>query len=164
MTTSEKTTPIGYDEDTEITGTHKLETADTKPFVTPAPAGSVAAPDDDASDMNAVREDEKRNTTAARADGSRDSSYMRQDTKQEIDQRWQQVQSEFVDDPRKSVAHAHQLVSDAVQRIVDTFTQERNELERQWSDGNDVSTEDLRVSLHRYREFFTRLLPLEASK
>ena len=158
MSTSEKTTPIDVDEDTEITGTHKLETADTKPFVTPAPAGSVSAQDDDARDMNAVQEDETRNATAARADAARDSSYMRQDTKQEIDQRWQQVQSEFVDDPRKSVAHAHQLVSDAVQRIVDTFTQERNELERQWSDGKDVSTEDLRVSLQRYRAFFERLL------
>lgn len=91
-------------------------------------------------------------------------SYMRQDAKNEMNTRWQEVQTEFVDDPRKSVAHAHQLVSDAVQRIVDTFTEERNQLERQWSEGEDVSTEDLRVCLQRYREFFTRLLPLEGAK
>ena len=146
MTTAEKT-PRGYDAETEITGTHKLETADTKPMLTPVPTDSTQA-----------------SNSAAASDGPRDFSYMRSDTKQEIDQRWQQVQSEFVDDPRKSVSHAHQLVSDAMQRIVDTFTHERNDLERQWSEGQDVSTEDLRVCLHRYREFFTRLLPLEAAK
>lgn len=97
----------------------------------------------------------------ARAD---EPSYLRQDAQAEMNTRWQEVQTEFVDDPRKSVAHAHQLVSDAVQRIVDTFTEERNQLERQWSEGEDVSTEELRVCLQRYRAFFTRLLPLEASR
>lgn len=91
-------------------------------------------------------------------------SYLRQDAQAEMNNRWQEVQTEFVDDPRKSVAHAHQLVSDAVQRIVDTFTQERSQLERQWSEGEDVSTEDLRVCLQRYRAFFTRLLPLDAAR
>jgi len=152
MTTPEKTTPVGYDDDTEVTGTHKLETAETKPMVTPAPA-----------DGSTVRDGASGETTAVRDNSARDSSYMHKDAKSEIDQRWQKVQSEFVDDPRQSVAHAHQLVSDAVQRIVDTFTQERNQLERQWTEGQDVSTEDLRVCLHRYREFFTRLTPLEES-
>lgn len=93
-----------------------------------------------------------------------EASYLRHDAKNEVNTRWQEVQTEFVDDPRKSVAHAHQLVSDAVQRIVDTFTEERNQLERQWSEGGDVSTEELRVCLQRYREFFTRLLPLDGTR
>jgi len=101
------------------------------------------------------------NVVDAKAD---EPSYLRQDAQAEMNSRWQEVQTEFVDDPRKSVAHAHQLVSDAVQRIVDTFTEERNQLERQWSEGEDVSTEDLRVCLQRYRAFFTRLLPLEAAR
>lgn len=101
------------------------------------------------------------NTVDSRAE---EPSYLRQDAQADVNSRWQEVQTEFVDDPRKSVAHAHQLVSDAVQRIVDTFTEERNQLERQWSEGGDVSTEDLRVCLQRYRAFFTRLLPLEASR
>jgi len=46
-----------------------------------------------------------------------------------------------------------------VQRIVDGFTKERSELEAQWSKGDSVSTEDLRVCLQHYREFFSRLLP-----
>ena len=75
--------------------------------------------------------------------------------------RWQRIQAEFVDDPRESVAQAHQLVSDLMQRIIDTFGNERHQLEEQWSEGQSVSTEDLRVCLQRYRSFFTRLLPLE---
>lgn len=74
-------------------------------------------------------------------------------------ERWQQIQAEFVDDPRKAVGDAHALVGDMVQQIVDTFTRERNDLESQWSKGDDVSTEDLRQCLQHYREFFARLLP-----
>jgi hypothetical protein len=74
-------------------------------------------------------------------------------------ERWQHIQAEFVDDPRKAVGDAHQLVGDLVQRIVDGFTRERSELEAQWSKGDSVSTEDLRLCLQHYREFFSRLLP-----
>ena len=31
-------------------------------------------------------------------------------------------------------------------------------METQWDRGDDVSTEDLRMALHRYRSFFNRLL------
>lgn len=78
---------------------------------------------------------------------------------EQVNERWQRIQAAFVDDPRKSVKEAHELVSDVMQRIVDAFTQERGELERQWSKGGDVSTEDLRLCLQRYRAFFARLLP-----
>lgn len=73
--------------------------------------------------------------------------------------RWQRIQADFVDDPRKAVGEAHELVGQTVQRIVDAFTNERNELESQWSKGEDVSTEDLRVCLQHYREFFSKLTP-----
>ena len=86
-------------------------------------------------------------------------TFTDQQTQSRVNERWSRVQAEFVDDPRKSVSEAHELVGDLVQRIVDSFTQERNELERQWSKGDDVSTEDLRVCLQRYRAFFSRLLP-----
>jgi hypothetical protein len=74
-------------------------------------------------------------------------------------ERWQRIQAEFVDDPRKAVGEAHELVGDLVQRIVDAFTRERTDLESQWSKGDSVSTEDLRVCLQHYRAFFSRLLP-----
>jgi len=79
-------------------------------------------------------------------------------------ERWQEIQSAFVDNPRSAVGQAHQLVGEAVQRIVDRFTHERDELENQWSKGGDVSTEDLRLCLQHYREFFSRLAPLEEQR
>lgn len=73
--------------------------------------------------------------------------------------RWQQIQAGFVDDPRRSVAEAHKLVDDLMERIVQEFARERSALEQQWSKGEEVSTEDLRICLQRYRSFFNRLLP-----
>jgi hypothetical protein len=104
--------------------------------------------------------DERRATNRPeRTEVEHETPYLAEQTSTETNERWRQIQSEFVDDPRKSVAEAHKLVSDVVQRIVDSFAEERNDLERQWSKGDSVSTEDLRVSLQRYRAFFSRLLP-----
>jgi hypothetical protein len=70
------------------------------------------------------------------------------------------VQAAFVDDPRAAVHQADALVVEVVQILTTSFTDERSRLERQWSEGEDVSTEDLRQALHRYRSFFERLLRL----
>jgi hypothetical protein len=72
--------------------------------------------------------------------------------------RWTEVQTRFVDDPRGTVKEADALVNDVMQRLTQTFTDERASLESQWSEGKDASTEDLRVGLQRYRSFFARLL------
>jgi len=74
--------------------------------------------------------------------------------------RWQQIQADFVDRPREAVRDADALVRDLLDRITDGFAQERERLERQWDGGDDVSTEDLRLALQRYRTFFGRLLAL----
>ena len=72
--------------------------------------------------------------------------------------RWTDVQSAFVDDPRDCVQKADGLVADVVDRLTAGFSQARSGLEEQWSRGEEVSTEDLRIALKRYREFFERLL------
>ncbi|HEY8945538.1 MAG TPA: hypothetical protein VIM73_14820 [Polyangiaceae bacterium] len=89
-----------------------------------------------------------------------DAPYLPVRTSAEAGERWRNIQGGFVDDPRRSVAEAHELVGELVQQIVDSFTHEREGLERQWQSGESVSTEDLRVCLQRYRAFFTRLLPV----
>ena len=71
---------------------------------------------------------------------------------------WDAVQAAFVDDPRAAVERADALVAEVVQSLTTSFTGERSRLEQQWSQGEDVSTEDLRQALHRYRSFFERLL------
>jgi len=72
--------------------------------------------------------------------------------------RWDTVQTQFVDEPRKSVQEADNLVESVIQRLSKIFTDERTNLETQWESGDNVSTEDLRLALQRYRSFFTRLL------
>jgi hypothetical protein len=80
------------------------------------------------------------------------------DQTDQLMQRWQEVQSSFVDRPRDSVEQADTLVADLMQRLAAGFSEERERLETQWDRGDDVSTEDLRVALTRYRSFFDRLL------
>lgn len=72
--------------------------------------------------------------------------------------RWDGIQTEFVDEPRGAVEKADTLVGDVMQRLADGFSNERARLERDWDRGDSVSTEDLRVALKRYRSFFDRLL------
>jgi hypothetical protein len=74
--------------------------------------------------------------------------------------RWDGAQSAFVDDPRQAVQKADALVGSVVQRLSDEFTGERNRLEQQWDRGDNVSTEDLRQAIKRYRSFFDRLLSI----
>ena len=72
--------------------------------------------------------------------------------------RWHSIQTQFVDEPRKSVEQADELVAAAMKRLAEIFATERENLEREWDRGEDVSTEDLRIALQRYRSFFDRLL------
>jgi hypothetical protein len=73
---------------------------------------------------------------------------------------WSKVQTSFVDEPRRTVEDADKLVASVMQRLAEGFANERSALEKQWESGDNVSTEDLRVALQRYRSFFDRLLKL----
>jgi hypothetical protein len=75
--------------------------------------------------------------------------------------RWDKAQGMFVDEPRKAVEDADALVANAVKRIAELFADERAKLEKQWDRGSEVSTEDLRQALRRYRGFFDRLLSFQ---
>jgi hypothetical protein len=72
--------------------------------------------------------------------------------------RWEAIQAGFVDEPRQAVERADQLVAEVIKRIAEVFAQERGQLEGQWSRGDRVDTEALRLALRRYRSFFERLL------
>jgi hypothetical protein len=63
---------------------------------------------------------------------------------------WQQLQGTFVDDPQRAVQEASVLVERTLREIQENVT--RGQI------SEPTSTEDLRVSFQRYREFFHRLL------
>jgi hypothetical protein len=78
----------------------------------------------------------------------------------EFRSQWITIQTGFVDEPRRTVKDADKLVAAVMQQLAEGFANERSGLEKQWDRGEDVSTEDLRVALQRYRSFFDRLLKL----
>ena len=94
-------------------------------------------------------------TSAADADDR--EPLLRADLTSDLQGRWTTIQQGFVDDPRNAVSDADGLVSEVLQRVQDSFTEQQHTLESQWNDG-EPSTDDLRMALQRYRAFFRRLL------
>jgi hypothetical protein len=81
-------------------------------------------------------------------------------TLEDFRSQWSKVQIGFVDEPRRAVEEADRLVAAVMQRLAEGFANERSGLEKQWDCGDNVSTEELRLALQRYRSFFERLLKL----
>ncbi|MFD7206291.1 hypothetical protein [Streptomyces sp. NPDC059893] len=77
---------------------------------------------------------------------------------QDFRDRWNKVQSTFVDEPREAVQSADALVAEVMQTLATTFANQKRGLEGQWKSGEEANTEDLRKALRHYRSFFNRLL------
>jgi hypothetical protein len=86
------------------------------------------------------------------------TSLFEQEVLEDFRARWGTVQSGFVDNPGGAVKQADELVVEVMKRLAEVFADERANLEHAWARGEDLSTENLRVALHRYRSFFDRLL------
>jgi len=86
------------------------------------------------------------------------ASLLNREESEHFRTRWNEIQGKFVDDPRSAVEQADALVSEVIELITQMFANEHRSLEDQWNQGNDVSTEDLRIALQRYRSFFNSLV------
>jgi hypothetical protein len=137
------------------------------------PTGARAATDerrdedvrsrDDDERAGATRDTTERSGTAgfaAEANTKADDTpeLLPRDQNEGFQRRWEQIQTGFVDEPRQTVEQADELVAEVMKRLAEGFATERERLEGQWGRGEDVSTEDLRIALQRYRGFFQRLL------
>jgi hypothetical protein len=98
--------------------------------------------------------------TAARSGGEELEPLFTPETAQTYRSRWISIQSRFVDDPRRAVRSGDELVAQIMTNLADTFAEERQRLEAQLDSTGEGSTEQLRVTLRRYRSFFERLLSL----
>jgi len=76
----------------------------------------------------------------------------------ELRQRWDSIQTGFVDEPRAAVKQADELVASAIKKLAESFADARDKLEHQWDRGDGVNTEDLRIALRKYRSFFQKLM------
>jgi len=86
------------------------------------------------------------------------AALLPQEAAAEFRSRWDRIQTGFVDEPRTAVQQADELVTETINRLSESFSTARQQLENQWGGGESVSTEDLRVALKKYRTFFDRLL------
>ncbi len=155
------------------------ERSDTTTQRDDAPVNGAAPPRDSGveDDRSAQRErlDRDRQDSESRSAGERDDALGRDtargngvrsertallegDAAKTLNERWTEIQVDFVDKPREAVSRADELVASVMQQLAARFADERDNLESQWSSGDDVDTEELRVALQRYRSFFQRLL------
>jgi hypothetical protein len=118
------------------------QTVDPRPPAAPAPPSPTAAP--------AVADPAAASTAAHAIFPGEEAGGFRS--------RWEAIQTGFVDEPRAAVEQADALVAQVVTRLAEVFSEERAQLEQHWDRGDNISTEDLRIALKRYRAFFDRLL------
>ncbi|PKO09540.1 MAG: hypothetical protein CVU40_09570 [Chloroflexi bacterium HGW-Chloroflexi-2] len=85
-------------------------------------------------------------------------SFFDREESENFNQQWMEIQGKFVDEPRVAVQKADELISDMIKQITTMFDKELDTLETQWNQGDEVSTEDLRLTLQHYRSFFHRLV------
>ena len=102
--------------------------------------------------------DERTTTEVVAIERDPSARILELDESESFHTRWDAIQSSFIDEPRRSVAEADRLVQEVTGRITERFEQERDRLESTWESGEEVTTEDLRIALQRYRSFFDRLL------
>jgi len=109
-----------------------------------------------------TRDDDARNVERMQNEGGNPeeppSSLFEPSAVKNLRGRWDSIQTRFVDEPRIAVEEADGLVAATIKDLAESFAKQRAELEHRWTKGNDVSTEDLRLALRRYRSFFQRLL------
>ena len=86
------------------------------------------------------------------------ASLLNREESEHFRTRWNEIQGKFVDEPRSAVEQADALVTEVIELITQMFANEHRSLEGQWNHGNDISTEDLRMTLKRYRSFFNNLV------
>jgi hypothetical protein len=171
QTVDEGTPPVSEHAEPAVSADPSTASAEPSlPSSAPSPAveeqnqspSSVAPADPSTASGGAAPSGEARAVSAEHSSVERESSteevLFADDELAELRGRWAAVQAAFVDDPKECVQKADVLVSDLVEQLTTGFAGARSRLEEQWARGEEASTEDLRVALMHYREFFQRLL------
>ncbi|WP_307849503.1 hypothetical protein [Qaidamihabitans albus] len=120
-----------------------------------APGAGDTRPPGTADLLAATRPDER--DSGPPGSGPGDQKLFLPEEARRFRERWQAIQTGFVDDPQRAVREADELVAATIQSLAATFAEYRRGLEEQWSRGG-AATEELRLVLRRYRSFFDQLL------
>jgi hypothetical protein len=139
-------------------------TNDTEPLTTADMGGAAAArrmPISDQIDIDRERGAVDYPSDVDSQPEEASAPLFEQSALQDFRSRWGAIQTGFVDNPGGAVMQADELVAAVMKRLAEVFTDERANLEQEWAKRNDVSTEDLRLAIRRYRSFFDRLLSVK---
>jgi hypothetical protein len=125
-----------------------------------ARSGGVAVPDDDGGtpyrEPYATAPDE---VPAHAAPG--DVTLFDQDPEQ-VQARWRELQTSFVDDPGEAVQRADGLVGEVVESLTSSHTSRTDALRDRWKGAESSDTEQLRLALRDYRTVLESLLALSS--
>ena len=149
--------------DTDEIPVIELGTNNSQPLTTAEMAGVAAAtarrmPISDQIDIDRERGAVDYQSTVDTQSEEAPAPLFEQIALQDFRSRWGAIQTGFVDNPGGAVKQADELVAAVMKRLAEVFADERANLEQEWAERNDVSTEDLRVAIRRYRSFFDHLL------
>jgi hypothetical protein len=78
----------------------------------------------------------------------------------EMQSRWNVIQFQFVDSPCTAVEQGDALVAEIMEKLSQILAEKQNSLNQQWLNHDDITTEELRITLQNYRTFLNRLLKL----
>src|ERR1700722_7274392 len=76
--------------------------------------------------------------TAAKATQKANLPLFAQNDTQDFRSRWEKIQIGFVDEPRKAVEQADELVASTIKRLAEMFAGERQKLEAEWDKNDNV--------------------------
>jgi hypothetical protein len=145
----------------DLAGTAEARPADDRPADDPTAEASPEAGEAERAPEEPAAVQAAGSPAAGQAAGSpaeEDIELLPAGERDDFSGQWEEIQTGFVDEPRQTVERADALVATVMQRLADGFASERDRLEQHWDRGEDISTEDLRIALQRYRSFFRRLL------
>ncbi len=74
----------------------------------------------------------------------------------DFERRWQAVQADFVDDPRRSVGEAGNVMAELMEHIAKSLRQRAADLGA--GHAGEMDTEAMRMELQRYRQLMSRVV------
>ncbi len=87
-------------------------------------------------------------------------TWLAKNVTDEMRSRWNSIQVQFVDSPCTAVEQGDALVAEVMERFDQILTEKQNALNQQWLNHDDITTEELRITLQNYRSFLDHLLKL----
>lgn len=97
-------------------------------------------------------------------DATTEDQLLDGDERQALRDRWVRVEERFVNDPAAAVGAADELVERVVEQIRMALDDRRSDARGRWDPPDDLTTEQLREALHRYRVLFEQLADAPAPR